>query len=300
MLGSLVEAVARATEGGGERTAFPTAVEGLTLLRADRERSPNLVLYRPSLCVVVQGAKRTAFGELRFDCDAGGALFVGIATAALGRIVQASPTEPYLGLVIELDMATLREVLEEVDVPSAPDDAVRAGVFRVEFEGALADCARRMVSLLDTPRAIPTLAPAIMREIGYWLLTGPHGGEVCRMARLNGPTRAIVDALRILRERFAEPLRVEELARAANMSPSAFHLRFRALTATSPLQYQKSLRLHEARRLLMASEANVETAAFRVGYESPSQFSREYARTFGLPPRRDTAFRTPPEGAARL
>lgn len=286
---SLVEAVTRLTEARQESTAFPTAVEWLTLLRADHERTPNLVLYRPALCIVLQGAKTTAFGDLRFDCGPGQAVLVGIATPGLGRVVRASPEEPYIGLIIELDMATLREVLEEIDSPPALDETVQAGIFGVDFDGPLADCARRMVGLLDTPRAIPVLAPAIMREICYWLLTGPHRAEVCRIVRLSGPVRAIVDSLRILRERFAEPLRVEELARAANMSASVFHLRFKALTATSPLQYQKRLRLHEARRLLIGNEANVETAAFRVGYESPSQFSREYTRTFGLSPRRDAA-----------
>ena len=289
MFESLVEGVLRHTAGeAAEGTVFPTAVDGLTLLRADRERSPSLVLYRPCLCVVLQGAKRTVFGDLALDCGPGEAVLVGVAAPALGRVTRASPEEPYLGLVIELDSATLRETLEGIDLPPETGDEMRAGVFPVDFAGPIADAARRLVGLLDTPRAIPTLAPAIVREICYWLLTGPQGSEVCRVARLDGPTRAIVDALRVLRERFAEPLRVEELARAANMSPSAFHLRFRALTATSPLQYQKGLRLHEARRLLLAREANVEGAAFRVGYESPSQFSREYARTFGLPPRRDT------------
>ena len=286
---TLIDAVLRHTAHREEGTAFPTAVDGLVLLRSDRERSPSLVLYRPCLCVVLQGAKRTTFGDLAFECGPGEAMLVGIAAPAVGKIVKALPAEPYLGLVIEFDPATLREVLEEIDTPPDTGDNVRAGVFPVEFGESLADCVRRMVGLIETPRAIPTLAPAIMRGICYWLLTGPQGGDVLRVARLNGPTRAIVDALRVIRERFAEPLRVEAMARAANMSPSAFHLRFRELTATSPLQYQKGLRLHEARRLLLAREANVEGAAFQVGYESPSQFSREYARTFGGPPRRDTA-----------
>lgn len=130
-----------------------------------------------------------------------------------------------------------------------------------------------------------------MREICYWLLIGPSGGEVCRVARLSGLSRAIVDTLRILRERFAEPVSVSDLAREANMSQSAYHRRFKDLTSTSPLQYQKQLRLHEARRLLVSGEENVESAAFRVGYVSPSQFSREYSRAFGLPPRRDAVAR---------
>jgi len=287
MLEGLIEAVLRVTESGAEHVAIATAVDGLTLLRSNHARSPNMVIYRPALCVVLQGAKESSFGDLEFNCGPGDAVLVGIATPSVGKVVQASATEPYLGMVIELDMAIFREVLEEIDVPSLPDDAVQSGVFAVSFDATLADCALRMVRLLETPRAIPVLAPAIMREICYWLLTGPSGPAVCHVARLSGPTRAIVDSLRLLRERFAEPLRVEDLARAANMSPSVFHHRFKALTSTSPLQYQKHLRLHEARRLLMAGEANVETAAFRVGYVSPSQFSREYTRTFGLPPRRD-------------
>lgn len=287
MLKALIEAVSRATDGPQEEVLFMTELKGLALLRSDRERSPNLVIYRPALCVVLQGRKQTAFGDLDYECGAGEAVLVGIATPGLGRVIEASPTEPYLGLVIELDMPTLREVLEEIDAPESPDDGVRTGIFSIDFDEHLADCALRMVRLLETPRAIPMLAPAIMREICYWLLTGPRAAEVCRIARLSGPTRAIVDSIRVLRERYAEPLRVEELARAANMSPSVFHLRFKALTATSPLQFQKHLRLHEARRLLIAGEANVESAAFQVGYQSPSQFNREYSRTFGQPPRRD-------------
>jgi len=287
MLKSLVEAVTRATDGMEESVTYTTVVEGVTLLRSDHERSPNLVIYRPALCVVLQGSKRTLFGDLDFLCLPGEAVLVGVATPGLGRVIQASLSEPYLGIVLEIDMATLREVLEEVEAPAPSDDVVRSGIFRVDFSAELADCALRLLRLADTPRAIPMLAPAIMREICYWLLTGPCAAEVCRLARLSGPTRAIVDSIRVLRERFAEPLRVEELARSANMSPSAFHLRFKALTATSPLQFQKQLRLHEARRLLIAGEANVEAAAFQVGYVSPSQFSREYSRTFWFPPRKD-------------
>lgn len=284
---TLIEAVSRATEGTSDHEVFTTAVEGLVLIRANQVQRPKLVAYQPVLCVVLQGRKVTEFGDRDFSTGPGDAVFVGVDTMGMGRVVEASPSEPYLSVVIALDMATLREVLEEVEVPPMTEEAMPRGVFKVDFDGSLADCALRMVRLLDTPRAIPLLAPAIMREICYWLLTGPHGPEICRVARLTGPTRAIVDALRILRERYTEPLRVEELARAANMSPSVFHLRFKALTATTPLQYQKHLRLHEARRLLMDGETNVEAVAFQVGYQSPSQFSREYSRAFGLSPKRD-------------
>jgi transcriptional regulator GlxA family with amidase domain len=144
-----------------------------------------------------------------------------------------------------------------------------------------------MVRLLDTPDAIPMIYPLLMREISYWLLTGPHGGEIAGLALSSSRSQRVISAIHALRERFAEPVRIEDLARTAQMSPSAFHREFKALTSMTPLQYQKQLRLLEARRLMTADTANVETAAFQVGYESPSQFSREYARMFGAPPRRE-------------
>jgi len=155
------------------------------------------------------------------------------------------------------------------------------------FDGPLADCALRMVRLLGTPQAIPVLYPAIMREICYWLLSGPEGGEVVQMTLANSHARCVLSAIHCLRERFAEPVRIEELASVAHLSPSAFHRQFKSITSMTPLQYQKQLRLLEARRLMVTEEATVETAAFQVGYESSSQFSREYSRMFGLPPRRD-------------
>jgi transcriptional regulator GlxA family with amidase domain len=143
--------------------------------------------------------------------------------------------------------------------------------------------------LLQTPRAIPILYPAIMREICYWLLTGPYGGEVMKMTLANSHAQHVISAIHALRDRFREPVRINELARVARMSPSAFHRQFKAITSMTPLQYQKRLRLLEARRLIVTDAANVETAAFQVGYESPSQFSREYSRMYGAPPRRDVS-----------
>ena len=143
------------------------------------------------------------------------------------------------------------------------------------------------MKLLYTPAAIPTLYPVIMRENSYWLLTGPQGGDVARLALADSPSQPVIAALNSLRSRFRETIRVEDLAALAGMSVSVFHRRFKALTALTPLQYQKQLRLLEARRLMLSHTVNVETAAFEVGYESPSQFSREYARLFGAPPRRD-------------
>lgn len=289
MADDLVQSVLRYTERQPSKSPIATAVEGLTILRSDHPKPLSHMIIKPALCITLQGAKWTAFGERRFDYGAGQAMVVGVEMPAVGQVTEASPTRPYLGLVVELNLGLMREVVESLDSPPAAVESVRHGVFVSDFEGPLADCATRAVRLLDTPQAIPLLYPALMREICYWLLTGPHGGEVAKMALGSDRARRVVSAIHALRDRYASPVRVDELASIAQLSPSAFHRQFKALTAMTPLQYQKQLRLFEARRLLTSGETNVETAAFRVGYESPSQFSREYSRMFGASPRRDVA-----------
>lgn len=283
----LIEAVARHTEGQASPLATP--VEGMLLLRAGHEKPLNHLIFRPALCITLQGSKWTAFGDRRFVYGAGKVLVVGVEMPAVGRVTEASPDEPYLGMVVELDLGMMREVMESLDEPPAAHGKPQGGALVVDLEGPLADCALRAVRLLDTPRATPILYPALMREICYWLLTGPQGGDIARMALGGNRTHRLINAIHALRDRFAEHVRIEELAAIAQLSPSAFHRQFKTLTAMTPLQYQKQLRLLEARRLLASGETNAETAAFRVGYESASQFSREYARMFGAPPLRDVA-----------
>jgi AraC-like DNA-binding protein len=239
------------------------------------------------MCIVAQGAKWAAFGDNRFEYRAGQALVVGVETPSFGRVIEASASKPCLVLAIALDLAIMRSVAEGLDVPPKASGEVCRGVFVTDFQGPLADCALRLVRLLDTPKAIATLQPIIMREICYWLLTGPHGGDIARISSANSPSQRVMNAMCSLRDRFAEPVRIEELASIAKLSPSAFHRQFKALTSLTPLQYQKQLRLLEARRRMISSAVNVEAAAFEVGYESPSQFSREYSRMFGAPPKRD-------------
>jgi AraC-like DNA-binding protein len=289
MLKDLVKAVKRYTDAQAGDSPFATTIEGVTILRSNHERRPDHRIHKPALCVVVQGAKWAIFGDKRFDYRAGQALVVSVEMPAFGRVAEANPTEPYLGVIIEFDLALMREVMEGLDVPPAPGRDAGSGVFVTDFGGPLTDCTLRMMRLLDTPKTIPILYPGIMREICYWLLTGPHGGEVMNMTLAHGHAQRVISAIHTLRARFAEPVRVEELAAIAQMSPSAFHRQFKAITSMTPLQYQKQLRLLEARRLIVADAANVETAAFEVGYESPSQFSREYSRMFGAPPRRDVS-----------
>ncbi len=283
----LAEAILRYTQRQPGQSPFRTAIDGMAILRSDHPKPPNHMLSRPTLCIVAQGAKWGTFGDNRLEYRAGQALLIGVETPSVGQVFEASPGAPCLVIVLELDLALMRGVAEGLEMPPRASGEPGRGVFVTDFQGPLADCALRLVRLLDTPQAIPTLYPVVMREICYWLLAGPHGGDVARMALANTPSRRVIDAVHSLRHRFRETVRIGELAAIARMSPSAFHRQFKALTSMTPLQYQKQLRLLEARRLMISNAVNVEAASFAVGYESPSQFSREYARLFGVPPKRD-------------
>ncbi|MBI1202724.1 MAG: helix-turn-helix domain-containing protein [Rhodopseudomonas sp.] len=283
----LAEALLRYTDRRPGESLFMTAIDGLAIMRADHPKPPSHMIFKPAMCIVAQGAKWATFGDNRLEYTAGQALVIGVETPSIGRVVEASPGEPCLVLAFELDLAIMRSVAEGLDTPPIASGEPGRGVFVTDFQGPLADCALRLVRLLDTPKAIPTLHPIIMREICYWLLTGPHGGDVARLTLANGPSWRVISAMHSLRNRFKEAVRVAELAAVAQMSPSAFHRQFKALTSLTPLQYQKQLRLLEARRLMISRAFNVEAAAFEVGYESASQFSREYTRMFGAPPKRD-------------
>jgi AraC-like DNA-binding protein len=245
------------------------------------------MVYKPALCVVVQGAKQLMLNDRVIDYAEMQALIISIELPASGRVIQASAENPYVAISLEFDVGMMREVMERLDTPPKPTGSARLGIFVEDLSQPLADCLVRLTGLLATPRAIPVLYPAIMREICFWMLTGPNGGEVCKLVLPDSQTRRIADAIHLLRDNFTEPVRIEQLAAAARMSPSSFHQHFKTLTSMTPLQYQKQMRLLEARRLMVAGSANVENAAYQVGYESASQFSREYTRMFGAPPKRD-------------
>ena len=283
----LAETLLRYTDSQPGESPFATPIPGLGVLRSEHPQPPSHRIARPALCIVAQGAKWASFGGHRLEYRAGQALLIGVETPSIGRVVQASPEEPCLVLVLELDLAIMRSVADDLEMPPKPRGDPAQGVFVTDFQGPLADCALRLASLLFMPKAIATLYPGIMREICYWLLTGPHGGDVARLALKNSPSQPLIRALNDLRGRFRETVRIETLAHIASLSPSAFHRQFKALTGMTPLQYQKQLRLLEARRLMVSRAFKVEAAAFEVGYESPSQFSRDYARMFGSPPKRD-------------
>lgn len=292
----LAAALLRFTERQSCESPYKTAISSVIVMRSDHAKPPSHMISSPAMCIVAQGAKWAMFGGNRLEYRAGQALVIGVETPSVGRVIEASPDEPCLVLAFELDLAIMRGVAEGLEtLPKASGEPGR-GVFVTDFQGPLADCALRLVRLFDTPKAIATLYPVIMREICYWLLVGPYGGDIARLALVNSPSHRVISAMHSLRDRFRESVRIEELAAIAQMSPSAFHRQFKALTSQTPLQYQKQLRLLEARRLIISSAVKIETASFEVGYESPSQFSREYARMFGAPPRRhakqmQTAFR---------
>jgi len=286
---ALADAIDRYTEAQPGSNPYATDVAGLTLLRADCTMPPMPILYKPALCLVAQGAKRGTFGATSVDYRDGQALVVGVEIPGIGRVTKASRRTPYLGAIVEFDLAVMRDVLAEIALPSEPRRDVAGGVFVADLDGAVIDAVLRLVRLLETPRAIPMLASAIMRELSYWLLSGPVGADVAAVVFGVDRSQSVIAAIHTLRDRFAETIRIDELAAAAQMSASAFHRKFKTMTSMTPLQYQKQLRLLEARNLMLADTANAETAAYRVGYESASQFSREYARMFGAPPRRDVA-----------
>ncbi|HEX4197443.1 MAG TPA: AraC family transcriptional regulator [Caulobacteraceae bacterium] len=283
----LARALLRYTESRPGESPFATAIASMAIMRSDHPKPPSHQIFQPAMCIVAQGAKWASFGGNRLEYRAGQALVIGVETPSVGKVVEASPGEPCLVLAFALDLSIMRSVADALDPPPSPSGRPTQGVFVTDFQGPLADCALRLVRLLETPKAIPALYPGVMREICYWLLTGPHGGDIARLTLKSSPSQPLIRAIHELRGRFAEMVRIEDLAAIARLSPSAFHRQFKALTSLTPLQYQKHLRLLEARRLMVSRAYKVEAAAFAVGYESPSQFSREYARMFGAPPKRD-------------
>jgi AraC-like DNA-binding protein len=278
--------VARLTRiDGTHQSALPS----LALSRGSVPTMCMPTVYQPCLAIVVQGRKRAVLNDEVFHCDALNYLVVSVTLPGMGQVLEATPEHPYLSLRLNLDLEEIaRLVLELGDRGPSPATADR-GLFVARLDEPLLDAVLRMVKLLDTPEDIDVLAPVVQREIYYRMLRGELGSRLVDLAQSEGGNHRIVRAIDWLKQHYATPLRIEELADAVHMSPSALHHRFKAVTAMSPLQYQKHLRLHEARRLMFADGIECATAGHRVGYESASQFSREYRRLFGAPPRAEIA-----------
>lgn len=266
---------------------FTTPLPGFNIAKSTLPTRPDHRVYPPALCIVAQGGKEVLTDARKLQYLAGQALVVSIETPALGHVLDASPTNPFLGITLEFDGAMLRDVMSELDTPPKPSVERSVGMFVADLNAPLIECLIRLMKLLAMPQAIPVLYPSIQREIYFWLLTGPYGPEICKLAIAESHMHRVARAIHFLKVNFARPIRVSELTQAARMSATIFHNHFKLLTSLTPIQYQKQLRLLEARRLMMSKTINAETAAFQVGYQSVSQFSREYARMFGAPPKRD-------------
>jgi AraC-like DNA-binding protein len=266
-----------------------SALPSLALTRGSVPTLCMPTVYQPCLGIVVQGRKRALLNDEIFNYDALNYLVVSVTLPAMGQVLEATPEHPYLSLRLNLDLEQIaRLVLEIGDRRPAPAAADR-GLFVARLDEPLLDAVLRMVKLLDTPEDIDVLAPVVQREIYYRMLRGDLGSRLVDLAQSEGGNHRVVRAIEWLKQHYVAPLRIEELADAVHMSPSALHHRFKAVTAMSPLQYQKHLRLHEARRLMFADGIESASAGHRVGYESASQFSREYRRLFGAPPRSEIA-----------
>lgn len=283
---SLLATVGRFTEAHADYDGIaPTPIAGLAAIRATGPSDLQYAISRPMVVLVVQGSKRVTMGEQAFDFGAGQSLFITADVPTVSQITGASIGAPYLSLVIDLDPAVIADLTVAMKAAPAGDNApVRTD----QTDAEVADTALRLMRLLERPASVPILQAQLMREMHYWLLEGRHGPAIRQLGWPDGHVQRIAKAVALLREDYARPLPVESLAAVAGMSPSSFHQHFRAVTSLSPLQFQKQLRLIEARRLMLAEGMSASSAAFAVGYESVPQFTREYRRLFGLPPVRET------------
>ncbi len=279
----LAERIARIVPGDG--TADP--LHGLLLRRASSPTEMGHGTSSPSFCVIAQGSKEIRLGDRHYRYDPAHYLVASSALPIATRVIEASAARPYLGFVLRLDPALVGSVMVETGNPTPRSDAAITAIDVSPLDVDLLDAVVRLVRLLDAPADARVLAPLIKREIIYRLLSGVQGDRVRHIASLGGETNRIAEAIARLRRDFDRPLRIEELARELGMSVSGFHHHFKAVTAMSPLQFQKQFRLQEARRLMLGEDVDAASAGFRVGYGDASHFNREYKRLFGAPPMRD-------------
>jgi AraC-like DNA-binding protein len=280
--------VSRHTENKGNGF-HKTDIEQLEFQQEYKADTALHAVYEPIFAILLQGKKEALLGKEIYRYGVAQYLVVSVDLPLSGFIVEATPDKPYLGFKLSLDPCQLCDIITTQAKPITTikkENSVR-GLFVSNVDAALIDCAIRLTRLLDTPQHIPILAPMIIREIYYRLLIGEQGEAVRQIATSGSNMQRIAFAIKLLTANFTKPMRVEDLAGVANMSPSSFHHHFKKVTSMSPLQYQKQLRLLSARRLMLAENSNAVNAAYRVGYESPSQFSREYSRMFGASPIED-------------
>lgn len=288
MISEKLTALARLVEKHATQDGLhETGIAKLRCLKFSDPGSGMPTVYQPSVCVVLQGSKEVLVENRTYSYSPSDFLVVSVDMPVIGRVTRASAAEPYLCVTLDIDAQDMSELIAQMDGVVAEEGDSAVGVFVAKVDTPLLDSVLRLVGLLDTPKDIPLLGPLAMREVYYRLLQGDHGRRIAQIAITGSTTQRIAQVLQVLKTNVAKPMRVEELAGMAGMSLSSFHHHFKQVTTMSPLQYLKRLRLWEARRILIAEAADAASTAYRVGYESPSQFSREYSRLFGAPPRRD-------------
>ncbi|PYN52234.1 MAG: AraC family transcriptional regulator CmrA [Candidatus Rokuibacteriota bacterium] len=279
----LAERIARATPSEGTVEVQP----GLHFRRCSRPTERLHSFTKPSFCVIAQGSKELVVGDDHFRYDPAHYMISTVELPMIGQIVEASPERPYLGFWLVLEPSVVTSVMVESGAVQRGDGSGLKSVDVSALDGNLLDATLRLVRLVDAPAEYRVLAPLVIREIVYRLLTGAQAGRLRHLATFGGHAHRMVRAVEKFRMNFNKPLRIEEVARELGMSVSGFHAHFRAVTAMSPLQFQKQLRLQEARRLMLSEDLDAAEAGYRVGYDDASHFSREYKRHFGEPPMRD-------------
>lgn len=261
---------------------------GLSVYRRDAISDIEAAIYEPVMCLILQGSKVTAIGDQSVDLRPGDALLVSHDLPVVSRITRASRSEPYIALILTLDLAVVRGLFDQVADLDLPDITARS-LSAWQADPAWIDPLVRYLSLMDNSTDVQVLGPACLREIHYRLLLSPIGGMLRRLLIADSHASRIATAIHMLRSGFRSPLSVTDLAQCAAMSQSSFHAHFKSVTGTTPLQYQKDLRLIEARSLLFERGQSVSEAAYAVGYESPTHFSRDYSRKYGQSPRHHRA-----------
>jgi AraC-like DNA-binding protein len=283
----LAKLVTRHTDDRGDGI-HSTAIAQLEFIRESAVPTALCAVYEPTFCIILQGKKETLLGQETYYYGAAQYLVVTVDLPLSGNIVEATPDQPYLCFKLSLDATELWEIIDRIqyNLDDKRESSVR-GLLVSDADAPLIDCATRLTRLLDTPQDIPFLAPMRIREIYYRLLMNEQNEAMRQIATSGSQMQRIAEVIKQIKAEFTKTLRVDDLAQQARMSPASFHRHFKAVTSMSPLQYQKQLRLLEARRLMLAEDADATYAAYQVGYESPSQFSREYSRMFGAPPMKD-------------
>jgi AraC-like DNA-binding protein len=264
-----------------------TSIPGVNCLKFSVSNTKIPDIYSPSLCVIVQGRKQVMLENDIYQYSPSEFLAVSVDLPLIGEVIEATPDKPYLCLQIMIDRHQMSDLIAQTGNTILADGPTGRGIFVGKVNIVTRDAVLRLARLLETPKDIPILAPMILREIHYRMLNGEYGPSIAQMAIPGSHVQKIAHVIRHIRTDIAQPLRIKDLADSVEMSVSSFHYHFKAVTAMSPLQYCKRLRLTEARQIMLSEAADASSTAYRVGYESPSQFSREYARMFGSPPIRD-------------